>query len=376
MKRVLAVFVAVLTVLALAVTSFAAPSPVPPTEDPVITTKPNVLAATSNNPDWSGIIVTTKYVDKDTISPEAKAELEEAYNLVKDAPDLGAISASLKEQAFISGLDSKTLDIAQIFDISAITTGGFEYGKLTITLHVEKIEEFFCVMHYKQDNWHYVPSEVYENEVTFTVDSLSPFMIVRHNGYTDESITTTPELVSAMSDTAACVGEVKLCSYVERITLDDASEAKMVEAYKSIRNAKSILSLNADLKKLVNSLDISEKKLAVSSIFDISCYDCQKHDKHGGFTVTLKPDKANNFVGIMHYVDGKWQLLDVEKKNGEITFYVEELSPFVVINNDAKVELPVGAETVITISIGAATVVAAAVVTTVVVVKKRKSGLI
>lgn len=141
-----------------------------------------------------------------------------------------------------------------------------------------------------------------------------------------------PELIEFENSNDACNAKVVITAFADRHTLDDATRQKMEKAYNDIVNATDLANLNADLAALAKTMKIDSGKLAVSDLFDISYVDCADHDGHGYFTVTLKPETVKNFVGLMHLNGDNWELVkDAKVEGNNITFTVEELSPFAIV---------------------------------------------
>jgi hypothetical protein len=141
-----------------------------------------------------------------------------------------------------------------------------------------------------------------------------------------------PELIESENSNDACNAKVVITAFADRHTLDDATRQKMEKAYNDIVNATDLANLNADLAALAKTMKIDSGKLAVSDLFDISYVDCADHDGHGYFTITLKPETVKNFVGLMHLNGDNWELVkDVKVEGNNITFTVEELSPFAIV---------------------------------------------
>lgn len=116
----------------------------------------------------------------------------------------------------------------------------------------------------------------------------------------------------------------------------DTDTAEMTAAYDSIKAAASVNALNSALP--------SDKELAVSTLFDVSA----TKEGMGTVTITLTSDKFENFVALLHFVDGKWEVVDNAKANDKtLTFSVDSLSPFAVVVSTKKSpetgsSLPVG----------------------------------
>lgn len=114
----------------------------------------------------------------------------------------------------------------------------------------------------------------------------------------------------------------------------DTDTAEMTAAYDSIKAAASVTALNSALP--------SDKELAVSTLFDVSA----TKEGMGTVTITLTSDKFENFVALLHFVDGKWEVVDNAKVDGtKLTFSVDSLSPFAVVVSTDDKELPPLGET-------------------------------
>ena len=63
-------------------------------------------------------------------------------------------------------------------------------------------------------------------------------------------------------------------------------------------------------------------------------YNCDGHEGHGGFSLLLKPDSLQGFVGLLHLNNGKWELVKnakVEADGIRLSFSVDTLSPFAIV---------------------------------------------
>ncbi len=185
------------------------------------------------------------------------------------------------------------------------------------------------------------------------------------------SVNQAPTLVSFTPASSDCTAELVITSYADRNTLGAAGAATMEAAYDSIKNVTNLTSLNASLSTLASKGNIATESLAVSDLFDMStenCDDAAHVSGHGPFTITLKAETINDFVGLLHYVDGQWELIsDATAKDDQLTFKVDSFSPFaIVVNADADTT---GDSMLISISAAAMVVSAVAFV---VCVKKSK----
>ena len=135
-----------------------------------------------------------------------------------------------------------------------------------------------------------------------------------------------PTMISfdALSDD--CTAELVITSYGEKNTLPAAELALIDKAYTDI---------TTNLNGLVAGLKGDD--LAVSNLFDIRAINCDDHEDHEGFTITLAVEALNRFKGLLHMTaDGKWELVDAKIVNSgkNLQFTVDSLSPFAVVIGD------------------------------------------
>ena len=142
-----------------------------------------------------------------------------------------------------------------------------------------------------------------------------------------------PVLVEAENEDDACMAEIVITAYADRATLGEAGAAAMLAAYQSIAGTEDLSSLNPALGELAEELGIPATDLSVSDLFDVSYTDCDGHEVHGAFTVTVRPASADNACTVIHYVNGEWQVLSTEVKDGTVTFVTEDFSPFAIVSH-------------------------------------------
>lgn len=130
----------------------------------------------------------------------------------------------------------------------------------------------------------------------------------------------------------ACRATVVVTAYSQRNGLSADAKTAIEAAYTSIKSSNDVSSLNADLAALAKSKDIKGTNLAVSDLFDVSYTNCDSHADHGKVTVTLKAETLKDFVGLLHYVNGRWELVSgATVEGGKLTFTVDSLSPFAIV---------------------------------------------
>lgn len=145
-----------------------------------------------------------------------------------------------------------------------------------------------------------------------------------------------PELIGAENSDEDCQGEVIITPYSEKDDLNDDHENDMDDAYDSIVNSDNLSDLNSDLKDAADKAGVKDGNLAVSDLFHVD-FDCDEHEGHGEFSITIKPETLKNFVGLMYYDGEKWVYIDDAKVNGDhLNFSLKNPAPVAIFVNSAK----------------------------------------
>lgn len=145
-----------------------------------------------------------------------------------------------------------------------------------------------------------------------------------------------PELIDSSNESDDCVSEPIITPYSERDTLSEKHSEEMEKAYEIIRNNPDLSKILGDLKKIADDKNIDVTKLAVSDLFNISYTDCDSHDGHGNFNITLKPDSLKNFVALMYFDGENWKLVDgarVSEDGKHLLFTTNYEGTFAIVTN-------------------------------------------
>lgn len=152
-----------------------------------------------------------------------------------------------------------------------------------------------------------------------------------------------PELVDAVNKTEGCTAQLKITPYSERDTLDEATRKKLEEAYAQIVDSLGNNDFSKILEKLAKENDMLVSGLSVSDLFDVSDYNCDDHEGHKGFTVTIKSETIDGAIGLLHMNGDTWEIVsisDIDEESNTMTFYVEDLSPFAIVVDNGNGSLP------------------------------------
>lgn len=185
-----------------------------------------------------------------------------------------------------------------------------------------------------------------------------------------------PFLIEGGVNDENCDGNIVVTPYSDRDQLDAADREDMEEARDEIEDAKNLTDLCDDLKDIAKDKGVKEKNLAVSDLFHIGMENCDDHNGHGDFDVTLKPSTANNFVALMKRVNGKWVLVKNAKVSGDhLLFTSDEFGAYAIVVNTAagNVQPPLTGDAFPWLYVVLMVVSAAGLVTLFVVYKKKNA---
>ena len=198
--------------------------------------------------------------------------------------------------------------------------------------------------------------------------------------YESPSKNQAPTLDDFKNEDEECEATLTVTSYADREQLSAEAQQKMADAFAAIANSTDLTQLDEQLKTLADKLGVAGTDLAVSDLFDIALHEDEGHDAHGSFTVTLGADTLKDFVALLHYSNGQWNVVPGASVDGDkLTFTIGDFSPFAIVVNTnsgaiAPVEpdgLPVGA--IVAIVVAAVAVAGGIAVLVVFLLKKKKS---
>ena len=118
----------------------------------------------------------------------------------------------------------------------------------------------------------------------------------------------------------------------EKDKLPEAQQTEMDAAFDSLDKASDLAAVNEELNEQIAEelkAAAADQSIAVSDLFDIRVLE--EGTVSFPLTITLKDKNLDNFVALLHYVDGAWQWVDAEVADGALTFTVDSLSPFAII---------------------------------------------
>jgi len=153
-----------------------------------------------------------------------------------------------------------------------------------------------------------------------------------------------PELVEYDKESLDCLATLIITAYADRASLPADIRADLEKAYNDIVTANNLSDICAELVSVAQTLGIETKNLAVSELFDVSYFNCDDHDGHGGFSLKIKSQSLQGFVGLLHKNGDAWELVKnatLDPDGIHLSFTVDSLSPFaIVVETDDGSEKP------------------------------------
>jgi len=145
-----------------------------------------------------------------------------------------------------------------------------------------------------------------------------------------------PTLVEGKNEDEDCISQLIITPFGDRDNLSDEERKELEDAYDTIKNTDDLSDLCDAIEDLAEKLGTSTGNISVSDLFHIGNTDCDSHDEHGAFDIKLQADTLKNFAGLMYYSDGKWEMVDGAKVQGEhLIFKSDKMGPYAILVNAA-----------------------------------------
>ena len=189
MKKIIIICLAIVMLLSLSLAVFAEPGGF--VRSPSLNQAPVIVEYENYIEDCFAYIDVTAYADREELSEDLILLLEEAYDQVKENPDLSKLNEDiylskfeeeLKDIAKENGCEVTDLAVRDLFDVSVNGCVPHNHlGFFRIRVETETLENFICLLHYYKGEWLIVEDvEVLEDGkyLEFYEDEFSPFAIV------------------------------------------------------------------------------------------------------------------------------------------------------------------------------------------------------
>lgn len=119
-----------------------------------------------------------------------------------------------------------------------------------------------------------------------------------------------PELIDEVIESEECEAEIVITAYADRDELDAEIRQQIEDAYASIVDNTDLTTLDSALGDKADDLGVKASELAVSDLFNVGVTEGKEHSGHGDFQVTVKADTLDNFVSLLRYYNGEWEVVD------------------------------------------------------------------
>lgn len=201
MKKLVSVVLAIVLAMTMCVSVLAAPNGF--VESPSNQKGPEIVEGDN--------IVVTPFGDRDELPDDVRDALEEAYNDILNADNLGDLSEALEDFANELNVPVKNLVVSELFDLSYESGEQGSDGKLTVTLKDDSFKDFFGLIKYENGKWTLVEdAKLNGDKLTFTAGKLpAPFAIVVNPDGGDIGA---DDEVPATGDTTNVLGAVAICA--------------------------------------------------------------------------------------------------------------------------------------------------------------------
>ncbi len=180
MKRVFALCMTIVLIVAMSVPAFAALGEF--ISSPSGVKAPKLIKYVPKSDNCTAKIAITPYSERHTLDDATRALLEKAYSDIVNSNVIGGqLKDELSKLASDNGIDYTALAIGDLFDISYYDCADHAaHGGFSITIAPEVYDNVTGVLHLNGDKWELleVTTDTANKSITFEVDSLSPFAIV------------------------------------------------------------------------------------------------------------------------------------------------------------------------------------------------------
>jgi hypothetical protein len=181
MKKFLAFCLALVLVMSMSVTVFAAYGGF--VSSPPANSAPELDSFKPADDDCTANIVITPYGDKEELSEFLRQLFEKAYNDILTSDDLTKLNADLAELAKSLNISGTDLAVSELFDLHVTDCDTHEgHFEFEIVLKAESLKNFVGLLHMTTDGkWELIKDAKVLSDgqrLSFSVDSFSPFAIV------------------------------------------------------------------------------------------------------------------------------------------------------------------------------------------------------
>lgn len=181
MKKVLVFCLALVMLLSVSVTAFAAGSFI---ESPSNNKAPEIVDSENESEDCTAKLVVTPYSERDKLDDEQRKNIEKAYEIISTTDDLTKLNDELEKIAKEKEIDGKDLAVSDLFNIGFTGCDDHDnHGDFKVKLNSETLDNFVALLGFDGNNWRvYKDVKVEKDGIVFLTDVPENFAIVVNTG--------------------------------------------------------------------------------------------------------------------------------------------------------------------------------------------------
>lgn len=180
MKKILTACLALVMVMTMSITVFAAPGGF--LSSPSGKLAPDLVDYSNSSDDCEAELVLTPYANRGSLPDPLRINFESAYNSIANTNNISNLNSDLTKIVQELNLSSDDLGISDFFNIHSKNCDIHEdHGAFTIKLKPETLENFVALMRYDGEKWVIVEGAKILSDgmhLTFASKELGPFSIV------------------------------------------------------------------------------------------------------------------------------------------------------------------------------------------------------
>ena len=180
MKKTLTIYLAIVMIIAMSVSVFAAPGSFDgsPSGKP----GPELVEGDNETEACNAEIIVTAYGNRDQLSSEERVDIENAYSSIVGTQSVTSLNGKIEGIANTKGVAPAALAVSDLFNVSSTECALHDdHGRFKIVLSAETLKNYVCLLKYDNGAWVVVESAKLTNDgkyVEFVGDELGAYAIV------------------------------------------------------------------------------------------------------------------------------------------------------------------------------------------------------
>lgn len=136
----------------------------------------------NEDPECTAKLILTLFRDRAKLEAYVRAQLEKAYEIIKNCDDLTTLCKEFAAYVAKLGLTGKDLAVSDLFDLSYYGCDDHEgHGYFNVKVGAKSLERFVGLLHYNNGTWEFVENAYVLPDgetLAFKIKDFSPFAIV------------------------------------------------------------------------------------------------------------------------------------------------------------------------------------------------------